>query len=203
MPTSFLDSFAPLSSVAQAAPASPVLTALTTLDPVQRNIRNTIRTAREQVFHFTEWNYCSIDWLAWRFSQLCPHFGTVSKPIKRGRASLSQRQHLERNYPRLVRQAAAYGGQMPEPLDQSHPIVELFDSVNQIDWYQAFAYELMMWLELTGRCYIWITNSAVRSRNGIGYIPAEMHVVPTTWIEPYVEKPGTPQTGWVITTEGD
>jgi phage portal protein BeeE len=30
-----------------------------------------------------------------------------------------------------------------------------------------------------------------------------MHIVPTTWIEPYAEKPGMPQTGWVITPEGD
>ena len=201
---SFLDQFQPsLPGIAQAAPASPVLTALTTLDPVQRNIRNTIRTAREQVVHFTEWNYVSIDWLAWRFSQLCPYFGSVSAPRTRQRFSVSERQHLRQHYPRVVRQAMAYGHDTPEPLEASHPIVQLFENVNQIDWYQAFAYELMMWLELTGRCYIWMTNSALPSRNGRGYIPAEMHIVPTTWIEPYVDKPGMPQTGWVITPEGD
>ena len=203
---SLLDTFEPATFPTQSqAMAGPVIPQLVSLDPAQRYNRGTIRTSREQVSHYTEWNYVSISALAWRFSQLCPYTGSVSgsstaRPNTRQRLSYAQAQNLQRNYPRILQSA---GHQEIEPLDQSHPFARLIGSVNSADWWQAFAYEFLTSLETFGRCYVWLLPNNLRAANGVGNQPAELHIIPATWIEPYFADSSASQTGWVITPEGD
>jgi phage portal protein BeeE len=203
---SLLDDFQPaaLPSRSQAM-AGQVIPQLMSLDPAQRYNRGTIRTAKEQVSHYTEWNYVSIAALAWRFSQLCPYTGTIpgksrAKPNGRQRLSYAQAQNLKRNYPRIIQSA---GHQEVEPLEDAHPFARLISSVNAVDWWQSFAYEFLTALETWGRAYIWLLPSNLRAANGVGNQPAELHVIPATWVEPYFVTTGGEQTGWVITPEGD
>lgn len=204
---SLLDQFTPaaFSSRSQASGGGNLLPQVVALNPGQRYTIATVRTAKEQASHYCEWNYTSISILAWRFSQLCPYTGSIpnksrAKPNTRQRLSYAQAQNLRRNYPRIMQSA---GHQEVEPLADSHPFARLISHVNGVDWWQSFAFEVLTNLEIWGRCYTWCLPSSIRSANGIGFQPAELHVLPATWVEPYYDRPGMPQTGWVVTPEGD
>lgn len=137
---------------------------------------NQTALAREQVKHFTYWNYVAIKRICDKASEPFPHFGfrkTLAKGIDR---NLSQRQHawIRQSYGATYLQSQRDDLQ---PIPDTHPLVTLLENVNGFDTYGQFIYETVMFYLLTGKFFWWVVP------NGFG-LPVELHVIPTQWVEP-------------------
>jgi len=142
--------------------------------------------AREQVKHFTYWNFIAIDRIATKVSECFPNFGRAAgtAPISR------QRMAWVRQSYRSVLQS--YDEDLTEI--ESHPIIDLFRDVNPVDTWRDFIYESILFKRLTGRCYWWIIP------NGFGR-PAQLWVVPTQLCV-CIYTPSGEIDHWEVTPEG-
>jgi len=174
----FLDTFQPRRRQASVVAGEPSerLSGVGTARP------NTQRKAREQVQHFTYWNYVGIRPIAQMFAGTFPNAGTPvnSPPPGRSRLSASERKWVRQSYgPRWMQ---AHDSDIT-PLAESHPILELLHGVNAEDTWQEFAFETVVMLYLTGQFFWWLIPNAVG-------VPAELRLIPTQWITPHRTKRG-------------
>lgn len=137
----------------------------------------------EELEHFRLWNYVAITRKASKASQQFPNVSRVTNQTKavtmRG-ISKKQRLHLRESYSRINLNAS----EDLEPVDPSHPLMNLLNTVNPTDWWGSFAYETFLYWDLTGAFYWWAIPG---DRTGQ---PSELWVIPTHWVEPVYTKSG-------------
>lgn len=169
----FLDTFTPSPAVYQArgtaAPADFRVGTLTADMSGTTGYRD-VRQNQEQVKAFTYWNYVAISAIAEKAMQQTPQVGVKrAKASGRQRLTQAQRDYLRQSYGNLSHNEDF------EPLADTHPLVVLLRDVNPFDSWCEFAYETLLFWELTGEFFWWLIP------NGIG-LPVEMYVVPTQWV---------------------
>jgi phage portal protein BeeE len=197
----YLDSFTPVQQASRSMSRAEVAFTggLASIDPTARwGSQNSLRV-REMVRHYTGWNYVSINRICFKVSQQRPCIGRVMRGKKGSQhMSQAQRQHFQKFYGGVIQ-----SHQDIEPAPESHPLVRLLDDVNPTDWYGSFAFELMLFWQLTGRFYIWTIESGIRDAIGLGGLPAELWVIPSHWMFPDYDRSTGAQTGWVIVPDGN
>lgn len=138
--------------------------------------------SNEQTQHFTYWNYIAIRAICDSFSEPFPNVGY---PVKRKRG---ETQSLTRRQAEWVAKKYRQQSWEPwsdlQPLEGTHPLMELLARVNPEDSWGEFVYELGLYWHLTGRFYVWVIP------DGFG-MPSELWVIPTPWVDPIYRKNGT------------
>jgi len=155
------------------------------------NNRNS-RLTREQVKNYTYWTYIAVSRICDKFSEPFPNVGIPTNQPVSGSFNLSklERQFLRQHYGSRVIQSMQ---EDLEPVDQSHPLVQLLQRPNTEDSWSEFAFESCLFLKLTGTFYWWMVPGAG--------IPSELHVLPTQRVEREWSKSG--QLKWYkVTPEG-
>lgn len=195
----YLDSFQPITQATANRGSAALMGDLTSIDPTARwGSQSSLRT-REMVRHYSGWNYVSINRICFKVSQCRPNVGRIVKG-KKGSQNLtqSQRQHVGRYYGRVLQ-----SHQDIEPAPENHPLVELLDQVNSVDWWGSFAFELQLFWQLTGKFYVWAIESGIRDATGTGGLPAELWVIPSQWVFPDYDRRTGVQNGWQVVPDGD
>jgi SPP1 gp7 family putative phage head morphogenesis protein len=209
MLTTYADTFTPragaFSRVSQA------VTPVTAFTPRGADFdTSSARLVEDQVKRFKHWVYVAVDANSTKAAEQLPNVGILRRPgaprksqrqtLGWGAFSTAQRQHLKTSYPRVA-QAMQYGGAELEPAPPNHPLAMLIQAVNPYgDWWQTFAYETYMFLQLTGKFVWWLIPSGLRSE--FGSIPAEMMCVPPQWAKAKYSKAGDLEK-WEIKPNGD
>jgi len=134
------------------------------------------RRAREQVNHYTLWNFVTTRIRQNKFASIFPFFGRTAASATSKRIG---RQHIHHLFGHGLVQDLH---EEVEPVTD-HPAIELLKRVNDKDSFFSFASETMLFWRLTGRFYWWLIP-------GTSGFPAEIHVVPTQWVEREWEKSG-------------
>lgn len=194
----WIDAFQPRPAARLQAVASPAgqAAALTLLGGSEFGNRTDLRKKREQLDSYKLWNYIAVSVICRRASMQFPMFGVARRvePVARQQRHLSARQaeHLRQRYGGRVLQSM---WDDVEPLSESHPLVDLFRTVNAEDWWGSFVYETHLFWQLCGE-FFWLMIPS-----GLG-VPAEIYCVPNHWVEPEWNRDGTLKQ-WVITPDGD
>lgn len=163
------------------APASPV--AMFMQAPGSRwGSAQGMASLNECTKHYNYWNYVGIRPIANKFAQLIPNVGYPVPCKKHHQRRLSPRDHrwIRQSYGATVLQ---HDGMDLETAPENHPLVQLFQDINQQDVWQEFAYEWMMYWQLCGKSYLWVIP------NGLG-MPAEVYVLPSDWVWPVYSASG-------------
>lgn len=149
---------------------------------------------REQLRHYTGWNYVAIkllcDKLAEQFPLCGVRKGAAGAGAKAG-MSTPQKQHLLRHY----RQYLGTNADDVSLLPDGHRLVTLLRQVNPTDWWGSFCFDTHLYWQLTGRAYWWVIP------DGLG-LPAELYVIPSDWVEPKWGRDGR-QVGWLVSPGGN
>lgn len=151
-----------------------------------------MKLAAEQVKHFNLWNFIAIDRNSTKAAQSTPNVGVLRSLKNRQHLNVQQRNHVSQFYSGTVRSSL----QDLEPAPDNHPLVELLQRINTEDWWQSFAYETYMMLQLTGAFVWWVVP------NGFG-LPAELWVIPTQWVQPIFNEKTGELLHWKISPYGD
>ena len=156
---------------------------------------STTSRKEDEISAYTLFNYLAVTRIALKGSQQFPMLGIPtdlessqnfdsSRIIK---MSLSDKRNLIRCHGGRIIQSQS---QEVEALPNDHPLLLLLRSVNTVDWWQSFMFEILLFFELTGEAYIWVVPSMVRSENAENGLPNQMWVIPTQWVAPKYEKSG-------------
>lgn len=148
--------------------------------------------------HFRGWPYVAINAIAQEIACMQPTIANVikqnqvkdrvSKALRDGTLPRSEILRFERakyltRFQKQKSLVQVHGTDEIQPVDSSHPLVQILKKPNPHDTYWTFAYKLSMWLELTGSAYIW----DVRDQLGR---PCELWPIPSHWVR---EVPGQRQ----------
>ena len=143
----------------------------------------------EKVRHFTYWNFVAISYIANSFKAMFPNVGRIARQgaVQQGRLVRSsidrkQRDHIRQTYGRLRFQNEDDW----RPLPDEHILVQRLQRPNQDDTWGELIYETIMYWYLTAEFYWWL----IPMRGGFS-VPAEIHVVPTDWVERVYSRSGT------------
>lgn len=154
---------------------------------------------------YTLYNYLAVTRIAMKGSQVRPIAGLVretgisSQGLKPYLQSARQKEWLVQFYGGSVIQSAE---QEMDVLPSGHPLCELFRRVNDEDWWESFAFELLLFLELTGEYFIWVIPNGLATKNSPLGMPAQMWIIPTHWVEIRFAKSGR-ISSYRITPDGD
>lgn len=208
LPPTFLDEFKPQTQARWLTPQGPsvsiaaagLMGGLSFLDPAARWGRTNVRRTHELVRHYAEWNYVSINAIAFKIAQQFPYVGRVvkGKPADKMRLSTRQRQHLGKFYGGMVQSAH----EDIDPVADDHPFLQFCHYVNPVDWWGAFAFETMLFWELTGKFFWWIIWNNAGPDSPLG-VPAEIWVIPSQWVIPDYDRKTGILNGWNIIPDGD
>ncbi len=152
----------------------------------------------DEVDSYTLYNYLAVTRISMAASQHFPMVGTVEPA---GAAAQSIKATTNRVFLSMREKKwlqHAYGGRLIQSapsqeialLPESHPLCQLFQSVNDDDWWETFLFELVLFLELTGEAYVWMVPSNLRTENAPLGIPAQLIVIPTQWVDSKTDRDG-------------
>lgn len=143
--------------------------------------------ASEQASAFRLWQYIAVNRLSNTFAQTWPIIGKLEgvtgpgggqmhlRGVRTANLNRSQMAHLRQHYGGIHRQIVQQNMDV-QPVADSHPAYEVLRNVNPVDTWYDFAYELTMFVRLTGILYVWsIPNGFGRS--------TQLWVVPPQWVE--------------------
>jgi len=169
---SFADTFQPFTISKQEQSFTPETVAKLLNPTAGMGGGRSLRETRQQLKAYTHWNYVAINRICTKVSEQAP---MVSLKVSGNRQNLSlhDRDHLRQHYGGVLQSMR----EDLEPLSGNHPLCELLQRINSVDWWQSFAYETHLFWQLTGEFYWWVIP------NGIG-LPAELWVVPPDMVEP-------------------
>lgn len=156
-------------------------------------------TAAEEVKHFRLWNFVAISAVANKVSEYFPNVSVVGKQT----AGEPGRQYRPKQIAHAIANySAVLQTSMPDdikPVADNHPLLTLFRTVNSMEWWSVFVYEMIVFKRLTGVNYIWaIPNGAGR--------PVELWNIPPQWVNPpdgLRDKQTGQVIGWKIVPDGD
>jgi|GEM_PF-2133703 len=188
MSNRFLDTFSPQVAQAVGGPDLPSIMSM----PSMRGSYSSMQKEKEQIESFELWNYVAINRIATKVSEAHPIFGVPVKtePGQRLHLDRKQKHHLRATY-KGVLQSEAYD---LKPIPDANPLVKLFQTCNEMDWWEALRYETEMFLRLTGQFFWWVVP------NGLG-LPAAIYVMPNDWMTPIWDYAGVLD-HWMVTPEG-
>ncbi|QDV49544.1 phage portal protein [Gimesia fumaroli] len=188
MSNRFLDSFSPQVSQNAGGPDLPTIMSM----PSMRSNFSSMQKEQEQLASYELWNYIAINRIATTTSKSFPMFGVPVKtePGMKLHLDLRQKKHIRQNYSGVL-QSEAYD---LKPIPDTNPLVKLFETCNEMDWWETLAYETHMFWQLTGYFYWWVIP------NGIG-LPASIIVMPNDWMQPMFNHAGFLD-HWLVTPEG-
>lgn len=175
--TSYLDAFEPIRIHQGSSPDDRI--AMMTAGGMQQFGGTDNRRAQKLVRHHTYWNYVAITRICEFCSGQFPQIGRPATGTGAQHLSAVQRNHLRRNYGRVLQS----GYDDLEPVPTSHPLVELLCNPNAEDTWEDFAFELLMFWQLTGLAYIWAIPNGFR-------LPAALIVIPPQWVAAKRDKSG-------------
>jgi len=166
------------------------------------------RTAREQTKYFRYWNYVALSRIAKYCSNFFPNLsyqpGAARSTDRGGNQTFYQRnslQWLKRNYRQRITQGAIDVQEL-KPIPEDHQMISLLSNPNDYAGYSMLAQEFTYNKRMTGRAYLWVIPNRIRTQFSPNGLPAELHVIPTQWVEPQFADNGT-LAHYLVTPEGD
>lgn len=187
------------------------------------------RQTAEQTKAYKHWTYVALSRIANYVSTFFPNFSyqpnapespdrQSMKELKQAYARrLNNRMHglpvnefgysvqsvnwLKTKYKKRVTQSGVRPEEL-QPIPANSPIVELLCYPNEYQSYGQLTQEFCLNKRLTGRAYLWVIPNRIRSEYAPNGLPAELHVLPTRWVEEKF-KPSGELEGYLVTPDGD
>lgn len=177
------------------------------------------RRKSEELGAYMLYNYLAVTRIAMKTSQQFPMTGIVTaatdesqqssrrfrgkynQRTKRYSLSITEKMWLRRAYGNRIIQSVHE--QEVEQLPATHPLIALFHHVNNVDWWESFAFEAFLFYQLTGEVFIWMVPSNFATRNSPGGMPVELWVIPTDWVGLNYDKDSGRLKSYTVTPRGN
>lgn len=139
----------------------------------------------EQVLHFRHWFYIGLNVICNSVAELHPNLGYVT-PAKESKHNPAAHRFKQWRYEKSIHQIKPH--EEIEHVEPSHPLYQLIENPNAWDTggFGDLMYELVMFLKLTGKAYLWTVPSELGVRTGRN-TPMELWVIPSHWVRPVFE----------------
>lgn len=154
----------------------------------------------EQLRAYTGWSYVAIR----RHSEMvAAHFPCVGQlpssgeevPLRQSGLTHQKIEHWDRVYRPTIQVAREDVIEI-----EAHPLITLFRYCNPEDTWADLCGEIDIYLELTGRCYLWVVPSVFTLPSGDPQ-PAEIIAIPNHWVEPKRDRFSGELLGWIVDVE--
>lgn len=141
-------------------------------------------SSSEQVLHFRHWFYIGLDVICNSVAELHPNIAYVL-PTKEKKTNPAGQRFKQWRYEKSIHQVKPH--EDIEHVDPDHPLYQLIEHPNQWDTggLGDLMYELVMFLKLTGKAYLWVVPSQLSIRGKSQ--PCELWVIPSHWVRPVFE----------------